>query len=160
MLTAISSPGATKLLYVGNALWFTSAFIHFGFRQPFMMRKLSLRKRDTDPSIRALPEGDSWHHDIMSYLGGMNTSLAVLALLRLYALVRPSRLFGKEDVSQDVTALIVLGVANCSQAILNFVIGGKHDRWICGKGLDRITVLDAVFTVLDWSAALGKIMAI
>lgn len=91
----------------------------------------------------------------------MNTSLALLALIRLYAIIRPSKLFStgtaQGDVPFDVTALLVLGVANCSQAVLNFGTGLRTDRWIMGKGLDRITVLDAVFTVLDWAAVIGKL---
>ncbi|TLD12265.1 uncharacterized protein PgNI_04934 [Pyricularia grisea] len=162
MSFSLTSPGLTQALYAGNALWFTSAFIHFGFRQKFMMRKISRRKGSAEASIRLTPEGDSWHHDIMAYLGAMNSSLAVLALLRIYALARPSRILGGRDggdVAQDVTALIVLGLANFSQAFLNFTLSRRSDRWIIGKGLDRITVLDAVFTVLDWAAAIGRIVA-
>ncbi|KAL8382439.1 hypothetical protein RB595_006293 [Gaeumannomyces hyphopodioides] len=167
MLSAFNSPGLTQAIYAGNALWFTSAFVHFGFRQPFMMRKLSRRRHASDAAVAASPAGDAWHHDIMAYLGGMNASLALLALLRLYAVARPSssRLLGGGgggDVSSsspDVTALAVLGLANFSQAALNFAIGARSDRWIMGKGLDRITVLDAVFTVLDWTAALARVTA-
>lgn len=126
------------------------------------MRKLSLRKHSPDSAIKATPEGDEWHHDLMAYLGGINSSLALLAGLRLYALFTPTtRLFStgtaRGDVSLDFIALTVLGLANCSQAFLNFTVGAQNDRWIVGKGLDRITVLDAVFTVLDWSAALSKV---
>ena len=126
------------------------------------MQKLSHRKRSTDAAIRSTPGGDAWHHDIMAYLGGMNTSLAVLASLRLYALFRPSSALvstgsAKGDVPLDFLALVVLGVGNFSQAFANFTIGARTDRWIMGKGLDRITVLDAVFTVLDWTAAFGRV---
>lgn len=127
-----------------------------------MMQKLSHRKRSTDAAVRSTPSGDAWHHDIMAYLGGMNTSLAVLAGLRLYALFRPSSALvstgsAKGDVPLDFLALVVLGVGNFSQAFANFTIGARTDRWIMGKGLDRITVLDAVFTVLDWTAAFGRV---
>ncbi|TLD23110.1 hypothetical protein PspLS_07595 [Pyricularia sp. CBS 133598] len=161
MSSLLTSPGLTQALYAGNALWFTSAFIHFGFRQKFMMRKISRRKGSAEASIRLTPGGDAWHHDIMGYLGAMNSSLALLAILRIYALARPSRALGGKDsdVAQDVTALIVLGLANFSQAFLNFTLSRRSDRWIMGKGLDRITVLDAVLTVLDWAAAIGRIVA-
>ncbi|KAI1506702.1 hypothetical protein F5X99DRAFT_365234 [Biscogniauxia marginata] len=161
MPPALTSPGLTQALYAGNALWFTSALVHFGFRQPYMMRKISTRSRSRDAAIRQSPSGDAWHHDIMAYLGGMNSSLAVLAALRVYALARPSRVLGGggDDVSLDVTALVVLGIANFSQALLNFVLSRPSDRWIMGKGFDRITVLDAVFTVLDWMAAAARIKA-
>ncbi|KLU82494.1 hypothetical protein MAPG_01566 [Magnaporthiopsis poae ATCC 64411] len=165
MFSALNSPGLTQAIYAGNALWFTSAFVHFGFRQPFMMRKLSRRKHSSDAAVAASPSGDAWHHDIMTYLGGMNTSLALLALLRLYAVSRPSSplssrlLGGGGDVSHDFTALAVLGLANFSQAVLNFNNGARAKRWIMGMGLDRITVLDAVFTVLDWTAAFAKVFA-
>jgi hypothetical protein len=128
------------------------------------MRRISKRKLDPSQAISSLPQGDAWHHDIMAYLGGMNTSMALLALLRLYAILRPSPASSrslstgsaKGDVPLDVVALLVLGMANFSQAFLNFSLGLRRQRWILGKGLDRITVLDAVFTVLDWGAALGK----
>lgn len=125
------------------------------------MGKLSKRKLDIDPAIRALPRGDKWHYDIMAYLGSMNTSMALLAILRLYTIVRPSKALStgtaKGDVPLDVLALLVLGLANFSQAFINFSLGFRSNRWIMGKGFDRITVLDAVFTVLDWAAAIGKI---
>lgn len=124
------------------------------------MRKLSLRKHNSDLGIQKLPQGDGWHHDIMAYLGAMNTSLAALAILRLYSIIRPSRALSsgtvKGDIPLDVLALLVLGLANFSQAFMNFATGLRTDRWIMGKGLDRITVLDAVFTILDWAAAIGK----
>ncbi|EJT78040.1 hypothetical protein GGTG_03143 [Gaeumannomyces tritici R3-111a-1] len=168
VLSALNSPGLTQAIYAGNALWFTSAFVHFGFRQPFMMRKLSRRRHASGTAVAASPAGDAWHHDIMAYLGGMNTSLALLALLRLYAVARPSpsrdmvgdaSSSSSSSLSPDVTALAVLGLANFSQAALNFTIGARSDRWIMGKGLDRITVLDVVFTVLDWTAALARVVA-
>lgn len=126
-----------------------------------MMRKLSHRKRSTDEAIKRLAAGDAWHHDIMAYLGFMNTSLAALALLRLYALVRPGKSAlstgtVQGDTPMDVLALAVLGVANASQAWGNFSRAWSGERWIMGRGLDRITVLDALFTVLDTLAALGK----
>lgn len=124
------------------------------------MRKLSLRKVSLEATIRALPTGDAWHHDVLAYLGAMNTSLAALAMIRLYAIAKPSSVFSgggaKGAVSMDVMAFAVLGLANFSQAFLNFATALKSDRWIMGKGFDRITVLDAVFTVLDWAAAVGR----
>jgi hypothetical protein len=100
----------------------------------------------------------------MSYLGSINTSMALLAILRLYAIFRPSRALStgstKGDAPLDIVALSVLGLANFSQAFVNFSLGIGAQRWIMGKGLDRITVLDALFTVLDWSAALGKLVSI
>ncbi|KAL2794577.1 hypothetical protein BJX66DRAFT_303437 [Aspergillus keveii] len=148
-------------LYASNGLWFTSALVHFGFRQKFMMRKLSLRRNASDSAIRSLAEGDKWHHDIMAYLGGMNSAPMVLALLRLWALWKKPRFLTtgteKGDLRLDIVALLVLGLANCSQAFLNFTTARNNGRWIMGKGLDRITVLDAVFTVLDWTAAVVRI---
>ncbi|KAI0901246.1 hypothetical protein F4806DRAFT_187412 [Annulohypoxylon nitens] len=164
MLSALMNPGLTQALYAGNALWFTSAFVHFGFRQAHVMQRISHRKRSKDTSIRSSPTGDLWHHDILAYLGGMNTPLALLAVLRLYALRRPSRYLSSKtsagDIALDITALLVLGLANFSQAILNFTLSRKNDRWIMGKGFDRITVLDAVFTVLDWGFALARAIAV
>lgn len=88
----------------------------------------------------------------MAYLGGINVGYAVLAALRLYSLSRgPSA----EDGDSDVLALTVLSLANASQAVLNFGLSSK-DRWIMGKGLDRITVLDAVFAVLDAAVVVAR----
>lgn len=124
------------------------------------MNKLTTRRNSPNEAIRKAVSGDGWHHDILAYLGAMNTSLAALALLRLYAMVRGSKIFSsgttRGDVPLDVLALSVLGLANCSQAWMNFRTALTNDRWIMGKGLDRITVLDAVFTVLDWTAAWGR----
>jgi hypothetical protein len=61
------------------------------------------------------------------------------------------------DIPLDVTALVVLGLANFSQAYMNFFTATQNDRWIMGKGLDRITVLDFMFTVLDWTTAVRLI---
>ena len=134
------------------------------------MRKYSKRKHSTDPLVRKLAKGDPWHHDIMAYLGYMNTSLAALALLRLYALCKltkrasPSPAAGalstgsvKGDIPLDVTALVVLGLGNASQAYGNFAGAIRHGRWIMGSGFDIITVLDALFTVLDGLAAMGRV---
>ncbi|KAK4897282.1 hypothetical protein LTR27_004802 [Elasticomyces elasticus] len=164
MATSPESTAALKALYAGNALWHTSALVHFSFRSAFMMKKLALRKKSRDPATSSSPEGDAWHHDIMSYLGGMNSSLALLALFRVYALFKPdSRLPMRTvagEASLDVIALSVLGLANFSQALCNFTISAQNDRWIMGKGLDRITVLDALFTVLDWTAAFVRLGAV
>lgn len=127
-----------------------------------MMRKLSLRRASPDAAVAALPGGDAWHHDIMAYLGGMNTAMATLAAFRIYGLLRRAAASSGPafsirnadgDFSIDFTVLVVLGLGNFSQAVFNFTRGRGADRWIMGKGLDRITVLDAVFTVLDWTAA-------
>ena len=126
-----------------------------------MMRKLSRRRFDADAVIRGLPHGDRWHHDIMAYLGSFNTPMALLAILRIYAILKASRVLStgslRGDIPIDVTALLVLGLANFSQAFMNFRLGMSGDRWIMGRGFDRITVFDTVFTVLDWMAAFEKI---
>lgn len=124
------------------------------------MSKLSKRRTSADPAVAATPGGDKWHHDVMAYLGGMNTAMATLAVFRAYSLFRRgtsaipfSIRTADGDFSADFMVLVVLGVGNFSQAVLNFTTSRNEDRWIMGKGLDRITVLDAVFTVLDWAAA-------
>lgn len=128
------------------------------------MKKMALRKNARDPATRSSPERDAWHNDIMAYLGDMDSSLALLAALRLYTLSRPdSRLSTGTAIGEsslDFVALSVLGLANYSQAFCNFTIGAQTDRWIMGKGLDRITVLDAILTILDWTAAFNKSAAL
>jgi hypothetical protein len=120
-----------------------------------MMSKLSLRRLSTTPYIASTPQGDGWHHDIMAYLGGMNTGYVVLAAFRLYAM---SKVASGDDRYMDVVALTVLAFGNASQAILNFTLSPKTGRWIMGTGLDRITVLDAVFTVLDSSVVAARLL--
>lgn len=138
----------------------TSAFVSFAFRQSKMMRHLSRRKGSLDPLAQQTPSGDAWHHDIMRYLGAMNGSLAALALLRLYAIQRASPYFStgssEGDIPLDITSLVVLGLANMSQAVTNFQTALSGNRWVMGRGLELITVLDAVFTILDLMAAVGK----
>ena len=118
-----------------------------------MMRKLSKRSQSKAYAISSTPEGDEWHHDIMAYLGYINVAFAALAALRLHGLTKspPSN----STTELDVIAMTVLAVANGSQAWGNFVRSRRSGRWIMGSGWDRITVLDAVFMVLDALAALA-----
>jgi hypothetical protein len=125
------------------------------------MRKFGRRKLSTDPVISASVFGDAWHHDLLAYLGGINTSLALLAILRIYGIARRSKLIpggpSKGNVSVDFMSLVVLGLAHFSQAFYNFKNGLTSNRWIMGKGLDIITILDALFATLDWIAAAGLV---
>lgn len=64
-----------------NILWqsltIASAFLHFRFRQPFIMGKLSKRKLNVDLFIRGLPIGDQWHSlswDSPTFLKLLSTS--------------------------------------------------------------------------------------
>ena len=115
-----------------------------------MMRKISKRSQSKSVAVSSTPEGDEWHHDIMAYLGYINVGYAALAGLRLWNHVSRSSLGSNVDL--DVMALTVLGIANASQAWGNFVLSRNSGRWIMGNGWDRITVLDALFTVLDGAA--------
>jgi hypothetical protein len=134
----------------------SSAFLHFSFRQKYMMRKLSKRSQSKSTSTSSTPEGDEWHHDIMAYLGYINVGYACLAGVRLWSFINsPTSAFNTE---LDVLALAVLGVANASQAWGNFMLSRKSGRWIMGTGWDRITVLDAFFTVLDGAVVLAHIL--
>ncbi|KAL4868372.1 hypothetical protein BDV12DRAFT_197417 [Aspergillus spectabilis] len=161
MSSIFSRHDVLSALYAGNGLWHTSALIHFAFRQNLMMRKLSTRKSSSDATVSSLAQGDKWHHDIMAYLGGINSAPALLAFLRLWAIWKTPRFLStgteKGDLRLDIIALLVLGLANFSQAFLNFTIARTSGRWIMGRGWDRITVLDALFTGLDWGAAVANI---
>lgn len=119
------------------------------------MRKLSYRRTSTNPYIASTPQGDNWHHDIMAYLGGMNTGYVVLAAFRLFALSVDSV---ENSGYMDVVALTVLAFGNASQALLNFGLSPKSGRWIMGTGLDRITVLDALFALLDSSVVAARLL--
>ena len=85
----------------------------------------------------------------MAYLGYINVGYAVLAGLRLRHLTKTDTLV--KDV--DFLAMAVLAIANGSQAYGNFFRSRGSGRWIMGEGADRITVLDALFLVLDGLAA-------
>lgn len=104
--------------------------------------------------------------DIMRYLGGINGGYAILALLRFIPLAislsskdnRQNPLLTNQhqfNVNSDILCLTALGLANLSQAALNFFYARQSGRWIVGhwRGLktDRITILDSLFTVLDFS---------
>lgn len=89
----------------------------------------------------------------------MNLGFVALATLRLVALLKyksPEK--GRLGEDLDVVALTVLGIANASQAWNNLVVYRETDRWIVGKGFDRITVLDTVFTVLDLGVVVVKML--
>lgn len=60
VLQILVTPGFRASTYLGNALWHTSAFFHFGLRPQYMMGKLSTRKLDV--KTIETPEGDAWHH--------------------------------------------------------------------------------------------------
>ena len=117
------------------------------------MRKLSKRSQSKAAPISSTPEGDEWHHDIMAYLGYINLSFATLAGMRLYGLIKSPPSTSTTEL--DILALTALGVANGSQAWGNFGRSRRSGRWIMGTGWDRITVLDALFMVLDGLAVLA-----
>jgi hypothetical protein len=119
-----------------------------------MMRKLSKRSVSKSPTISSTPEGDEWHHDVMAYLGYINVGFAALAGLRLWQLFPASPV----TAELDVLALTVLGIANGSQAWGNFMLSRNSGRWIMGNGWDRITVLDALFMVLDGGVVLAYLL--
>jgi hypothetical protein len=138
----------------------TSAFIHFTFLPNRTMLRVGRRAYSTTPSVASTPSGDAWHHDLLAYLGSINTGFVALAALRLYSLlsVPGSPAEASEDTNLDVLALTVLAVANASQAVLNLAVMRKNERWIVGKGFDRITVLDTVFAVLDTAVVVTKLV--
>lgn len=99
--------------------------------------------------------GDELHHDVMRYLGAINASSAVLAIVRLFqirVLVRRGRIGASGDRDLDILAFAALGVANFSQFCMNVFWARSSGRWIIGRGLDRITILDTVFSVLDFGS--------
>ncbi|KIW02790.1 uncharacterized protein PV09_05851 [Verruconis gallopava] len=90
---------------------------------------------------------------IMAYLGYINVGYAALAGLRAHRLGASRAATTTREM--DLLALTVLAVANGSQAWGSFMRSRGSGRWIMGHGLDRITVLDTVFMVLDALAALA-----
>ncbi|KAJ6020567.1 hypothetical protein N7540_006071 [Penicillium herquei] len=91
----------------------------------------------------------------------MNSAPALLAFLRLWAIWKSPHFLSsgstQGDSRIDILALLVLGIANGSQALINFTTSRRSGRWIMGRGFDRITVFDALFTVLDLFTAMAKI---
>lgn len=176
VLSFLISPGFRSAAYLGNALWHTSAAVHFGLFPEFMMKKLSTRKSDV--KTIETPEGDSHHHDLMRYLGAINVGYALLAGIQLTPLVL-RRLSGSSTKDQfrtnvkapaavkydsgafDVVAFSVLGAANLSQALLNWFWARPSDRWIIGHLIDgkpdRITVLDTLFSVIDFAIVAARL---
>ncbi|KAH7400377.1 hypothetical protein BKA64DRAFT_671754 [Cadophora sp. MPI-SDFR-AT-0126] len=167
LTSILLSRGFLKALYTGNMLWHTSAFVHFTFRQAYTMLRVARRSHSKDPSIASTPAGDAWHHDILAYLGNINLGFVALAAFRLYSLYRTNNAASSSETSGtgvgdrvndlDILALTVLGIANASQAYENLCVLRYNDRWILGKGFDRITVLDTVFTVLDFAVVWAKV---
>jgi hypothetical protein len=125
-----------------------------------MMQKLSTRSKSKIPAVYSTPEGDEWHHDIMAYLGYINVGFVALAGMRLYSSVFSSSPTSPPFVVSeiDVLALTVLGIANGSQAWGNFGRSRGSGRWIMGEGWDRITVLDAIFMVLDLGVVVAHVL--
>lgn len=171
VLQQLITPGFRSVVYLGNALWHSSAAYHFALRPAYMMRKLSTRKHDVSTIETA--EGDGWHHDLLRYLGAINVGYAALALLRFIPLAGVVRSKGMLATSSsasnkevqaylDIICLSTLGLANLSQALCNFIVARSSQRWIVGKfqgvKTDRITILDSLFTVLDF-AIVGVRMA-
>lgn len=105
--------------------------------------------------------------DILRYLGAINAGYAALALLRFIPLAMtvrgriqanggsaPTTTDKYLDATLDIVSLTVLGLANASQAFCNLFVARPSGRWVVGhwRGLktDRITLLDSLFTVLDF----------
>jgi hypothetical protein len=117
--------------------------------------------------------------DIMRYLGGINAGYAILAFLRFIPLaislsskdnrqkinfLVPGNSLEKNQfiAATDLICLTTLGFANLSQAALNFFYARQSGRWIVGywRGLktDRITILDTLFTILDFSIVGARLL--
>ncbi|KAH7351334.1 hypothetical protein BKA65DRAFT_500204 [Rhexocercosporidium sp. MPI-PUGE-AT-0058] len=167
LTSILLSRGFLKVLYTGNMLWHTSAFVHFTFRQAHTMLRIGRRAHSKTPYIASTPAGDAWHHDILVYLGNINLGFVTLAAFRLYSIYKytaakfpvknPGKGVGGTAEDLDILALTVLGIANASQAYGNIFVLRQTDRWIVGKGFDRITVLDTVFAVLDLAVVGAKL---
>ncbi len=148
-------------LYAANLLWFFAAFVQFSFRPKEAMLSGGRRLNSKDSKVRATPEGDAWHHDLLAYLGGINIALAALAFMRLALHVRPDLTLLSScttgsiagDAPLEVLSLTILGVANFSQARVNMFVVRNTGRWTLGAYAEPIMVIDGVLTVLDWTAA-------
>jgi hypothetical protein len=156
-------PLLLSTLYLSNTLWFILAFLQFSFRPHVAMTAGSLRLHSKDPRIKATPSGDAWHHDLLVYLGGLNAAPAALAALRLTVLVAPGAwglsAFSTGSLAGDrplnVLALAVLGLANFSQARVNFGVVRGTGRWVVGEFDDAITLVDGLLPALDWGTAIA-----
>ncbi|ORY69150.1 hypothetical protein BCR35DRAFT_354699 [Leucosporidium creatinivorum] len=155
-------------LLLGNGLW------HLAALHAFTQKPRGILRKYTHPSTPHTPST----HDVLIFLGALNSSLSFLAFYRLYRTLKArkralttalSKGKGKEwgekqekqnglqaaveaqvERSEDRLAFLTLGVANGSQALLDLFSQRLFDgRWRLG-GFDIITVLDTFFLVADW----------
>ena len=116
---------------------------------------------DFSTGFRSTPAGgDDWHHDLLRYLGFINSAFALLAGLRFFRIPSTGTGDCAEDAAAllDVLALAVLGWANGSQALLDLTWIRRSGRWKI-DGFDVISVLDTLFTVLDFASVLALLTA-
>lgn len=142
-------------LYTGQVIWHGAAFTYFGLWPEHTMLISTTRTKSKNLAIDSSPGGDDWHHDLFRYLGYINSAFALLAGLRLFRIPSTGTYTG--DVALDVLALTVLGWANGSQAYLDLRIR-KSGRWAI-DGFHVITLLDTLFTVLDFACVVAFMTA-
>jgi hypothetical protein len=156
MFSILTTQTFLTILYTGQVLWHSAAFTYFGLWPEHTILIGSRRKRSLDSTIRSTPGGDDWHHDLLTYLGFINSGFALLAGLRVFRIPSTGTYAG--DVALDMLALTVLGWANGSQAYLDLTRIRKSDRWKI-TGFDFITILDTLFIVLDFASVAALMTA-
>eukprot|EP01111_Echinosteliopsis_oligospora_P017823 TRINITY_DN7867_c0_g1_i2.p1 TRINITY_DN7867_c0_g1~~TRINITY_DN7867_c0_g1_i2.p1 ORF type:complete len:153 (-),score=24.31 TRINITY_DN7867_c0_g1_i2:109-567(-) len=124
-----------SVVYGGNCLWHAAAFYYFCFKSRGILNKYT-----------TLTKGDNLlARDVMKFLGAFNLSMVILCLLRIRSLVRRR---DENNDESDKTAMTVLGTANLSQFVMD-MLSLSTLRWRLG-GLDIITVMDGIFSVVDF----------
>ena len=167
MFSILTTAPFLTATYASQVLWHSAAFVYFGL-WPAHTMLVGAMTTTTTPRNRSPPDfsgfrsipagGDDWHHDLLRYLGFINSAFALLAGLRLFGVPSTGTGGPAGDAALDVLALAVLGWANGSQAFLDLTWIRRSGRWKI-NGFDVISVLDTLFTVLDLSSVLALLTA-
>lgn len=155
MFSILTTAPILAATYASQVLWHATAFVYFGLWPAHTMLVGATPRRNCSTPAG----GDDWHHDLLRYLGFINSAFALLAGLRLFRI--PSTGTGSpagDAALLDVLALAVLGWANGSQALLDLTLIRRSGRWKI-NGCDVISVLDTMFTVLDFASVLALLTA-
>lgn len=155
MFSILTNPTFLAVLYTGQLVWHTAAFVYFGLWPEHTLLIGSTRAKSKDPMIHAAPSGDDWHRDLFRYLGYINSAFALLAGLRLYRIPSTGTLPG--ECALDILTLTVLGWANGSQAFLDMRIRNSG-RWAV-RGFNMITTMDTLLAALDFAGVASILTA-
>lgn len=137
----------SQLVFFLNGLWFTAAFVQFSLAQTNTAKILVPRHLRDNPLVPTVKAS-------VAFLGGMNLSLAALALF----LAAGPQLF--QEPAEQAALFAFLAAANFSQFYFNIPILMRGLRtgdavWPVLKGpMLRIFVIDGALTIIDSAMAM------